>query len=84
MVLQDVARRVAELRHDVGWTQQQLADAMGLDSDSWVKQLESGRENLTLRSLHQVAEVLGVDVRELFECPERRGPRRPGRPRKHA
>jgi transcriptional regulator with XRE-family HTH domain len=81
-VLSDLGRRVAELRRAQGWTQEQLAEALGLESVSHIKAIEGGRENLTLRSVHDLAVILGTDVRGMMAKPHDTRPRRPGRPPK--
>jgi transcriptional regulator with XRE-family HTH domain len=80
-ILRDVGRRVAELRREHGWTQEQLGERGGV-SRHYIQGVEVGRENLTLRNLSRIASLLGVDARELLEPPTNRAPGRPGRPRK--
>jgi transcriptional regulator with XRE-family HTH domain len=80
-VLRDVGRRIAEMRHSRGWTQEQFAELYGRNP-AQIGVLESGGANLTLRTLTRVASLLGVDPRELLEAPKTRAQRRPGRPRK--
>ena len=80
-MLRNVGRRIAELRHAQGWTQAQLAEKARVNP-AQIGVYESGKANITLRSLVRLASLLGVDVRELLEQPRSRAPRRPGRPRK--
>jgi transcriptional regulator with XRE-family HTH domain len=47
-----------------GLTQQQLADACGLDI-SYIGGIERGQRNPTLGVIHSIAEVLGTKVAEL-------------------
>ncbi len=77
-VLVDVGRRLGELREQHGWTQQALADAIGVGW-KYQQQVELGYENLTLRSLTRFANALGVDLAELMVPPETKKVR-PGRP----
>ena len=65
--IRDTGLRVAELRRQRGWTQEQLADALRF-SLTYVKKVESGT-NLSVKSLCKFAAVFGVDVRELFDSP---------------
>ena len=82
-VTHGVGRRIAELRADAHLTQEQMAEQLGV-SLKYVQRVEAGRENLTIRSLVRFANILGVEVAELFAPPRshevRRG-RPPGRSR---
>jgi transcriptional regulator with XRE-family HTH domain len=80
-VLRNVGRRIAELRHAQGWTQEQLGAKMRVNA-AQIGVYESGKANITLRSLARLASLLGVDARDLLDPPRTRAPRRPGRPRK--
>lgn len=58
-----------DLRAHTGLSQQALADAAGV-SISQIQRLESGAakaENLTLKNAVAIADVLGVDVRDLYK-----------------
>ena len=78
-VLRDAGRRLAECREARGLTQQALAEELGV-SMRYVQRVESGAENLTLRSLAGYASVLGATMTEIFEPPTSRK-RRVGRPK---
>lgn len=71
---------MAELRSEKGLTQEAFAALAGL-SARYVQRVESGEENLTIRSLAILASVLRVPVRELFDPPHTREVRK-GRPPK--
>ena len=77
-VLHDVGRRIAELRAARGLTQEQFATRAGIGW-KYFQQIESGSENLTLRSLVRFANLLEVSMAELMQPPETREVR-PGRP----
>ena len=80
-VIADVGARVAELRRENGWTQQDLANRLRMEPQS-VQRIERGT-NLTIRNLVRLARVFGVATIALFEPPKTaRG--RPGRPRRAA
>lgn len=79
LVLAWVGRRVAELRRSQRLTQEQLAERIGF-SIGYLKRIERGRENLTVRSLAQIAEALGSDIAALFREPDHKSRPRPGRP----
>jgi transcriptional regulator with XRE-family HTH domain len=76
----DFGRRVAELRREKGWTQQQFAERWGV-SLGYVQLVEGGRENLTIESLALLAGVLKTRASALLEPPRTRPTRRPGRPK---
>lgn len=78
-LVQDVGRRVAEVRREHGLTQQELATRLGATMQ-WVQQIEYGA-NLTLFSLARVANALDVPLDAFLTPPQlNTGPRRPGRP----
>jgi transcriptional regulator with XRE-family HTH domain len=77
-VIADVGARIAELRRDKGWTQQEFAERIKMEPQS-VQRIERGT-NLTIRSLVKVARTLGVPTISLFEAPASHE-RRPGRPK---
>ena len=78
-VLDDLGRRVAELRRSAGLTQQQVAETLGMLVGDY-QDIERGARNCTVRTLVHVARSLGVPTRMLFEAPNLRWPRQPGRP----
>ncbi|MGO8998923.1 MAG: helix-turn-helix domain-containing protein [Polyangiaceae bacterium] len=79
VIISAVGSRIAELRRGRGWTQQELADRLGMEVQS-LQRIERG-ENLTLRSLVKIGGVLGATTRSLLDAPTS-VERRPGRPRK--
>ncbi|MBI2393712.1 MAG: helix-turn-helix transcriptional regulator [Deltaproteobacteria bacterium] len=81
-VLRTLGRRIAELRRDLGLTQEQLAETLGV-SVRYVQYVEAGEENLTVQTLVRIANNLRVPVADLFAQPT--GPKAgPGRPKKSA
>jgi transcriptional regulator with XRE-family HTH domain len=80
-VIDDVGRRVAEIRRQLGWTQQDAAEKLGMPLKNW-QRLEEGKMNVTLRTLVRVARGLGVRARALLDEPQARPKRRRGRPPK--
>jgi len=80
-LVQDVGRRVAELRRERGLTQEALATRLRATMQ-WVQQIEYGA-NLTLYSLARVANALDVALDAFLVPPRSHGvDRRPGRPPK--
>ena len=63
-----VGRNVKRLRLARGLTQEQYAVKSGL-AQQYVSDLENGKKNPTLATLHQIAEGLGVEVVELVQKP---------------
>lgn len=61
-----VARRIKALRQARGLTQDAVAEALGIALKN-VQRLEAGRQNLTLRTLVHVADVLDVEPYELLK-----------------
>jgi transcriptional regulator with XRE-family HTH domain len=78
-LLRSVGRRIAEVRRERGWTQDDLSLKAGV-SVGYVRRLEAGSENLTLVSLVGLANVLEVPALELLHPPSSNEVRR-GRPR---
>jgi transcriptional regulator with XRE-family HTH domain len=78
-IIANVGARIAEIRRDRGWTQQDLAAKLDMEPQS-LQRVERGT-NMTIGSLVRVAHVLGVPMLSLFEPPKARA-RKPGRPRK--
>lgn len=67
-VCRNVGRRIAELRRRTGQTQEQVAE--GIDFSIKYQQLvESGSENLTLKTLVKFANYFRVEVAELLRLP---------------
>jgi transcriptional regulator with XRE-family HTH domain len=60
-----VARRIKALRVARGLTQDAVAEALGIASKN-VQRLEAGRQNLTLKTLSHIADVLDVEPHELL------------------
>lgn len=81
-VLRGVGRRVAEIRRDLGQTQEQLAETLDV-SVRYVQMVEAGTENLTVETLVKIANVLRVGVADLF-APPTKPKAGPGRPKKSA
>ena len=61
-----LGRRIRELRHTRGWSQERLAEHAGLDR-SYVAGIEVGARNPSLKALDQLATALSVGLSELFD-----------------
>jgi transcriptional regulator with XRE-family HTH domain len=64
-VARQFGKAIKELRLKEGMTQQQLADACGLDI-SYVGQIERGQRNPTLGVMQGLASVLGAKLSDLL------------------
>lgn len=61
-----VAINVRRLRHDKGWTQEDLADRVGL-SARYVGQIERAQASMSVTVLGRLAEALKVEASELVK-----------------
>jgi putative transcriptional regulator len=64
-VLLRLGERVKEIRIQKGMTQTELANKIGKDHPS-INKLENGKVNPSYYFLYEVANGLGIDVKELF------------------
>src|SRR6476619_4057028 len=62
---QEIGARIRNVREEQGWTQDQLAEAVGV-SRSAVAQWETGRAGQVTTNLTRVASTLGVGVEHLM------------------
>jgi transcriptional regulator with XRE-family HTH domain len=63
-----IGRRIADLRRERGFTQEQFAEKVGV-SEKYLQRVESGA-NLSIRSLVRFANALGVPLQALVERPK--------------
>jgi transcriptional regulator with XRE-family HTH domain len=61
-----VAINVRRLRHQKGWTQEDLADRAGI-SARYVGQVERAQASMTVTVLGRIAEALKVEAAELVK-----------------
>ena len=78
-VFRAIGRRIVELRHERGVTQETLAARIGLDARD-LRRLEAG-SNATVRTLNAIARALDAPLAAIFVAPTGEELRRPGRPR---
>src|ERR1700704_2514 len=69
----DMGQRIREIRRERGWTQDQLASAVGV-SRSAVAQWETGRAGQVTTNLTRIAEVLEVGGEYLMYGDDNRPP----------
>jgi transcriptional regulator with XRE-family HTH domain len=82
-LLRAVGRRIAEIRREAGLTQAQVAEQLDVSTRAYAY-IESGRENLTLRTMLTIANVLGATVPDLLVPPKSRETKRGRPPRNRA
>ena len=59
------AKRVRELRHKRGWSQDDLADEAGLHR-TYIGTVERSEQSITLDSVEKIAKAFKVPIKELF------------------
>ena len=57
-------RRLRLLRKKKGWTQVQMADALGIDR-SYISDMENGKLNVCLPTLEVIAQGFGISMARL-------------------
>ena len=62
---QFLAGNLRRLRGSRGLTQEQAAEATGINWRHWQK-LEAGDVNVTLKTLGKICDGMGVEIRDLF------------------
>ena len=63
-----VGRNVARLRKERSLRQETLSEMTGI-TQAYLSQIENGQINLTLLSIHELAQAFEVAPRELFDEP---------------
>jgi transcriptional regulator with XRE-family HTH domain len=66
-LLREIGRRVARARRDRGWTQERLAEAIGIEAVT-MSRWETGDRALSISTLADVARVLGVRLGDLLDA----------------
>jgi transcriptional regulator with XRE-family HTH domain len=79
-LLRDVGRKIREFRVAHGWTQEKMAELLGIALRNY-QEIERGRQNLTIRTMARLAALLGVKTARLMDEPKSRVVPK-GRPRK--
>jgi transcriptional regulator with XRE-family HTH domain len=79
-LIEQVGRRIAELRTRAGLTQAEVAEKLRTTVSNY-QRIEHGLQNLTIKTAARIASAIGVSTASLFEASASRQPRR-GRPKK--
>ena len=74
-----IGRKIAEIRHEKGLTQKQLAERTGV-TIPWVSRVETKGANLTIATMVSIANALEVEPRTLWIAPHRLAKPSRGRP----
>ena len=61
-----LAERVRELRHERGWSQEELADRAGLHR-TFISQIERAVKRTTIRSVNKLAKAFDVKMGDLLD-----------------
>jgi transcriptional regulator with XRE-family HTH domain len=62
-------KKLRKIRRDRDMTQEQLAEAIGVTM-AFISRMERGRHGASFDNIQKLAEVLGVEVEELFHFPK--------------
>lgn len=65
-LLKDVGRRLARIRKDRGWTQEQLAEKIGI-APVTLSRLETGARAMSLSSMSVIASMLEVGLGDVLD-----------------
>jgi transcriptional regulator with XRE-family HTH domain len=66
LIVRALGRRIRQLRHDKGWSQEHLADEAGMHR-TYMWGIEQGIRNPSVRHLVRLADALSVPLKALFE-----------------
>ena len=61
-----LAERVRKLRHERGWSQEELADRAGLHR-TFISQIERAVKRTTIRSVNKLAKAFDVKMGDLLD-----------------
>ena len=65
-----IGNNIKEIRKMRGWTQQDLADRMGLKDKASISRIENGVEDMTTPRVQRVADALNVNINAIIGNPE--------------
>jgi len=63
--LRDFGKRMSEARKANGFTQEKLADEVGL-SPTYIGFIEQGKRNPTIHNIYKISKALNISLGELF------------------
>lgn len=62
-----LGKKIKKLREDLGLTQQEMAEKIGVESPSYISKIERGLTSPSYELLARAAEELGVQLKDLFD-----------------
>jgi len=65
IINKQIGERLKEFREKKGLNQEETAFQAGIDY-SYYNQLENGKRNPSIKTLLQICEVLGIDIKDLL------------------
>jgi transcriptional regulator with XRE-family HTH domain len=65
LLLKQLSRRIKTIRKSRNLSQQAMAKKCGMDYGSY-SNIENGKRNVTVFTLHRIAKVLKISFKELF------------------
>lgn len=68
-ILQSFGKNLRNIRESKGFTQEQLANELGLEI-SQISRIERGVINTSIYTLYQISTFFDIDVNELFDLSE--------------
>jgi DNA-binding XRE family transcriptional regulator len=60
-----LARKIQKIRQEKGWTQEKLAEKVGV-STTFIGYVETGYRIPNLKMIYKIANILGVKVKDIF------------------
>lgn len=66
MITEDLGKKIRELRHQTGLSQEKFALKIGMDR-TYFASVEAGKRNIAIVNIKKIADGLGVSLSELFE-----------------
>lgn len=66
MITDKVGKRIKELRHKLGISQEELADRADVHR-TYIASLEVGKRNVSIVTLEKIVKALDVSMSEFFE-----------------
>jgi len=66
VILSKIGSRIREIRMNRNMTQNELANVCNFEKAN-LSRIESGRTNVTIRSLQRISKALEIDIAKLFE-----------------
>ncbi len=61
-----VGKRIRQLRNEIGFSQEELADRAGIDR-TYITSVECGKRNISIVNVEKIANALGVTPAKLFD-----------------